>query len=119
MTQPPDPGYLGFRVPSEVALSAANKYVAGSWVATFKPQDMPVEAYDVYHIALRGPRGGFLVYIDDAFYSTDSRSDVNEYDPKQPMHVRPGQSVTFHFKSADPATTPQVWMYLKRPGAFL
>jgi hypothetical protein len=79
---------------------------------------MPPEAYDIYHIALRGPRGGFLVYIDDAFYSTSSRSDLNEYDPKQVMHMRPGQTVTFHFRSAT-APAQDVWLYLKRPGAVL
>lgn len=118
MTQPTDPGYLGNRKPSQVVLSAENRYVAGGWVASWFPQDMPPEPYDVYHIALRGPRGGFLVYIDDAFYSNASRSDINEYDPKQVMHVRPGQTISFHFKSTA-APTPDVWLYLKRPGVML
>lgn len=119
MVQPVDPGYLGSRVPSEVVLSAANLYVPGSWLATFKPQDMPPEPYDVYHASMRGPRGGFLVYIDDEFYSAHSRSDLNEYDPKQVMHMRPGQAITFHFKSADPTSRPLIWVRLKRPTVVL
>jgi hypothetical protein len=34
------------------------------------------------------------------------------------MHMRPGQTVTFHFRSAT-APAPDVWLYLKRPGAVL
>ncbi len=115
--QPADPGYLGSRQATGV-LSPANLNVAGAWVVTFRPQDMPVEPYDVYHIALKGPRGNFQVYIDDAFYSAAVRSDLNEYDPKQTMHVRPGQTITFHFSST---TTPQpvVNLWLRQPGAII
>lgn len=97
-------GYLGQRGASTVKLDAANKYVAGSWVATFLSQDLYPEDFEVWHIALLGPAGGFRVYIDDTYYSSDDRSDQNEYDPKNAMYVRAGQAISFHFKSA---STPQ------------
>ena len=119
MSQPTPGGYLG-SVRAVGRLSAANRFVAGSWVVTFPTQGLPPIDYVVYHIAMRGgPTGGFLVYIDEAFYSAADRSDLNEYDPKQPMFVRRGQTVSFHYKSATAALQPQVWMYLRQTGANL
>lgn len=112
MSQPDTGGYLGHRIPTTVRLSADNKNVAGGWVAEFR--DTYAIDVDIYHIAMRGPSGSFDVYIDDAFYSTDTRSDRNEYDPKQPMHVRKGQVVSFHF-SATATPAPQVWIYARQP----
>lgn len=114
MTQPADPGYLGTRVPSQVVLSAANLYVPGSWVATFKNDILPKEPYDVYHGAMRGPRGGFLMYVDDEFYSNHARSDLNVFDPNNTLHMRPGQDIIFYFRSAA-APQPLIWLRLKRP----
>lgn len=117
MTGPTDAdgtGYLGNRGASTVALSASNRYLAGGWVATFLPRDLWPEPVEIYHVALRGPRGGFLVYIDDLFYSTHDRSDVNEYDPKNPMYLRQGQTVTFEFRSLS-TPAPTVNMFARRP----
>lgn len=117
MTAPHAPngtGYLGFRAPSTVALSANNKYVAGSWVATFKAQDLYPDDFEVYHISVRGPSGGLLVYIDDQFYSVTTRSDFNEYDPKNPMYVRRGQDISFHFRSTA-TPRPEVYIYNRQP----
>jgi hypothetical protein len=110
-------GYLGQRAQTGVLL-ATNKNVPGAWVVTFLSQDLYPQDFDIYHMALKGPNGNFDVYIDDSFYSTAVRSDRNEYDPKQPMHVRRGQTVSFHFSSTS-APAPQVWLYAKRPGGFL
>jgi hypothetical protein len=107
-------GYLGDRGASTVALSAGNRYVAGGWVATFLGKDLWPEPVEIYHIALRGPGGGFLVYIDDKFYSNHGRSDINEYDPNNAMYLRPGQTVTFEFKSAA-APAPTVNIFARRP----
>lgn len=117
MSQPSPGGYLGNRAATGV-LSASNKYVAGSWVVTFRTQDMPPIDCVVYHIALTGPAGGFLVYVGENFYSAADRSDLNEYDPKQPMFVRRGEDVSFHFFSPD-APAPRVWLYLREPGGNL
>lgn len=107
-------GYLGNRGASTVVLDAANRYVSGSWVATFLPKDLYAEDFEIWHIALLGPYGGFRVYIDDTFYSADDRSDSNEYDPKHPIFVRRGQTITFHFKSAK-APTPTVNIFARQP----
>lgn len=107
-------GYLGMRGASTVKLDPANKFVAGSWVATFLPNDLYPQDFEVYHIALLGPSGGFRVYLDDLFYSTADRSDSNEYDPKNPMYVRRGQTISFHFKSAA-SPTPTVNIFARQP----
>jgi hypothetical protein len=117
MSQPTPGGYLGSRSTTGV-LSADNKYVAGSWVVTFPTQDLPPIDCVVYHIALTGPTGGFMVFVAENFYSAADRSDLNEYDPKQPMFVRRGESVSFHFKSAA-TPQPKVWLYLRQPGGNL
>lgn len=117
MTQSPHSGgtgYLGMRAPTTIVLDPNNRYVPGSWVATFKPQDLYPQAFEVYHISLKGPSGGFDVYLDDAFYSTDDRSDRNEYDPNNAMYVRPGQTISFHFKSAA-APKPTVNIFSREP----
>lgn len=106
-------GHLGNRAKTGV-LSPDNKYVTGSWLVLFGPEDLYPINVEIYHIALRGPRGGFLVYIDDTFYSLDTRSDFNEYDPKQPMYVRSGQSVSFHFRSAA-NPVPEVNIFARQP----
>lgn len=111
-------GYLGNRSASGI-LSSANLFVSGCWVVTFTAEDLayPADA-EIYHAAVRGPGGGFLVYIDTDFYSASDRGDINEYDPKHPMLVRRGQSVTFHWNvTSTPA--PQVWLYAKEPGLHL
>jgi hypothetical protein len=108
-------GHLGHR--SAIgALSAQNLYVPGCWVVTFTPQDLSYPAdFEVYHIAVRGPGGAFLVYIDDSFYSATDRGDLNEYDPKHPMYVRRGQSITFHW-NVSVGDAPTVWVYAREPG---
>jgi hypothetical protein len=112
-------GYLGDRAASEVVKSANNKIAAGSWVATFLPDDLPPEACEAYHMAVLGPAGGFRVYIDDKYYSSDDRSDQNEYDPKNPMYIRPGQTITFHFRSAAaPQPTVNIWLRQPQQGLY-
>jgi hypothetical protein len=114
VSQPNDTGYLGSRQ-GIGELSAANKNVPGAWVVTFKTQDLYPIDFEIYHIAMRGPTGNLLVYIDESFYSAAPRTDVNEYDPKQPMFVRRGQEVSFHLSSVN-EPVPQIWIYARLPG---
>lgn len=107
-------GYLGPRGPSTVAKDPTNLFVAGSWVATFKPQDLYPAAFEIYHISLTGPAGGFRVYIDNIQYSSADRSDQNEYDPVHPMYVRPGQTISFHFRSAA-NPQPVITIFARQP----
>lgn len=111
---PNETGYLGSRQALGL-LSAENRNVAGCWVVTFKSQDLYPIDFEVYHMAVKGPPGNMLVYIDENFYSAASRSDVNEYDPKQPMFVRRGESITFHLSSNVPPQ-PKIWIYARMPG---
>lgn len=107
-------GYLGSRGPSLVELSADNRNVAGGWVATFRAQDLYPDDFEIYHISVKGPNGSLDVYIDELFYSTTTRSDRNEYDPKNAMYVRRGQDVSFHFSSAA-LPRPDVVIYTRQP----
>jgi len=112
-------GYLGYRGASTVAKSASNRIAAGSWVATFLPADLYQEDYEIYHISVKGPAGFFDVYLDDTFYSTAVRSDRNEYDPKNPIYVRRGQTITFHFSSSsNPAPTVNIFARQPQQGIF-
>lgn len=115
MSDGPAFGYLGSRQKQGVR-STANLNVSGGWLVTFDPQDLYPADVEIYHIAVKGPPGNFDVYIDTQFYSTAVRADRNEYDPKHPMYVRRGQSVSFHFSSTDAtATAPIVNMYARQP----
>lgn len=116
MTDGPAYGYLGARQKSG-ELSAENQNVAGGWLVVFTPTDLSYPGdVEIYHIAVKGPPGNFDVYIDTQFYSTAVRADRNEYDPKHPMYVRRGQSVSFHFSSTDAtATAPTVNIYARQP----
>lgn len=115
MTDVQSYGYLGSRQAVGI-LSAANKNVPGGWLVTFTSQMLYPADFLIYHIALKGPNGNFDVYIDDTFYSTAVRADRNEYDPKQPIYMRRGQDLSFHFSSTAPAgPTPQVWIYARTP----
>lgn len=107
--------YLGQRT-GNGALSASNRYVAGCWTIEFRSDDMAYPGdFEIFHIALRGPGGSFLVYIDDSFYSASDRGDINEYDPKWPMFVRRGQSIYFYWNISS-GSAPTVWLYAREPG---
>lgn len=113
MTSPSGSPYLGVRAQTGF-LDANNRVVAGSFTVLFTPEIMSIpEDYEVRHIALKGPGGDFEVWIDDAFYSGSPRGDINEYDPKQPMPIRRGQSIYFYWERAT-GTTPSVWLYAYR-----
>lgn len=110
-------GYLGNRRAVGIAATAIrpNPYVAGGWLVPFPADEMPPTAYEVYHAAVRGPGGTFVVYVGGNFYSVAERGDINEYDPKHPIFVRPGEDIVFYWSIATGAA-PQVWLYLREPG---
>jgi len=102
-------------------LDSSNPVLAGGWTCRFDPKDLPADQFEIYHIALQGPGGRVFVYIDTGFYSVSPRGDVNEYDPKQAMKIRPGQTVYFYWNNSlamSAPSTPQVWIYLRTPPAF-
>lgn len=96
-------------------LSTANRIASGNWVIEFRPQDLPADSdFEVWHGAIRGPGGYFLVYLDDSLYGVGENGLINEYAPDIAMYVRKGQAITLHWSTAT-GTAPQAWLYLREP----
>lgn len=98
------------------APDSTNILGAGFWTVKFEPRDIAINtAFEVYHIALKGPTGSRLqVYIDTLFYSNVVRGDINDWDPNQTLHMRPGQTLYFYWDTAS-GTTPNVTIYCREP----
>jgi hypothetical protein len=93
-----------------------NLYVAGGWLVTFTPDELPMGApvFEIFHGALRGPGGLALVYIDDRLYDVIQNGLLNAYEPTQPMYVQRGQEISFHWSIAT-TPAPKVWLYARIP----
>jgi hypothetical protein len=91
-----------------------NKIAAGSWTVTFAPKDtnFSVPLAEVFHIAVNGPGGYFLIYINEDFWDAVSYGGKNGWDPSEPMLIRPGDTVYF-FWSTSSGTAPQVTIWLR------
>jgi hypothetical protein len=94
--------------------STLNRITSGAWVVTYRQQDLPREAFEVWHGAARGPGGYFLVFLDDHMYGVGENGAINEYTPAIPMFVRPGQEITLHWSIAT-GTAPTVTLYFRKP----
>lgn len=110
-------GYLGSRS-KQGALLAGNPFFAGGWAVQFTPQDVRVQnLFEIFHIAVQGPNlpsCNLQLWLDTTFYSTTPRGDINDYDPNQPIPVRPGQTINFYWDTAaNPA--PIVSIFLREP----
>lgn len=94
--------------------SAQNPLLSGGWVVTFAPADLGIQVpFEVYHAALSGPpASAFQVYLDTTFYSYAPRGDINEWDPTQPMHVNPGQTISFYWNVSS-GTAPMVAIFCR------
>lgn len=114
-------GFLGPRTQNGVILlnsDQPNPYGDGNWTVVFGPAELSsFNRAEVYHIALQGPASSqFQVYLDTTFYDIAPRGDINSWDPAQPMHIEPGQTIYFFFNSsANP--TPKVTIWLREPSA--
>lgn len=94
------------------AIDNQNPVKAGGWTIVFDPAFLGIQVpFEVYHAAVRGPAGSqFEVWIDDTFYSASIRGDRNEWDPSQPMHVTPGETIFFYYNTANgPAPTVAIF----------
>ena len=112
---------LGFRRAVGIAGTAVNqnRIVAGGWIITFRPEDLPGNpAFEMWHAAITGPGGYFLVYLDDYLYGVGGNGSINEYAPGgSAMYIMKGQTVTLHW-SLTPATgpgAPVAYIYLREP----
>lgn len=109
--------YLGNRSKTG-ALSAANPFSAGGWAVSFTPDDLRIRIpFEIFHIAVQGPAlpsCNLQLWIDTTFYSTAPRGDINDYDPNQPVPVRPGQTVNLYWDTTvTPA--PKVSIFCREP----
>lgn len=99
-------GYLGFRS-KKGALLPTNPFLAGGWAVQFTPDDLRIrQQFEIFHIAVQGPAlpsCNLQLWLDTTFYSTTPRGDINDYDPNQPIPVRPGQTINFYW---DTTVTP-------------
>lgn len=52
-------------------------------------------------MAVRGPAGSsFEVWVDTTFYSSVKQGGRNDWDPAQPLRMRPGETLYFYFNTA-------------------
>lgn len=114
------PRNLGFRTATAaIDNTGTNPFGNGFWVATVDPKiwSQGSNEFEVYHISLKGPVGSQLeVWVDRSFYSTTPRGDVNEWDPKQPLEMRGGQTLYFYWNSAaapTSSTAPIVTVWIR------
>ncbi len=107
--------YLG-KLTKRGVTSATNPVLAGGWTITFDPAALGVKiGAEVYHIAVQGPENSrFQVWIDTTFYSNVVRGDINDWDPAQPMYIRPGDTVFFYYNTAA-GTAPVATVFLREP----
>jgi hypothetical protein len=109
---------LGFRTAvMAIDNTGRNPYGNGFWVGTIDPKTWSLGAnqFEVYHIAVRGPSGSTLeLWVDTMFYSTTVRGDLNEWDPKQTLHMTGGQTLYFFWNLAG-ATTPLANVWIREP----
>lgn len=97
------------------ALNPLNPIAAGNWSIEYRPQDLPADSdFEIYHGAVRGPGGYFLVYLDNSLYGVGENGLINEYAPDIPMYVRKGQSIWLHWSTAT-GTRPEAWLYPREP----
>jgi hypothetical protein len=109
--------YLGSRSKTGT-LSTRGFFTPGTslWVIEFQPQELVSDAdFEMWHGAVRGPGGNFMVYLDDALYGVAENGSINEYAPPGgAMYVRKGQTITFNWSIAT-GSAPRAWIYLREP----
>ncbi len=102
-------------IPAAGVASTKNKIVNNGWVITYPTQVLPRDVdFEMWHAAIRGPGGYFLVYIDDWLYGIGENGLINEYAPSIAMYVVKGQEISFHW-SITTGTAPSAWIYLRKP----
>ena len=110
-------GYLGSRT-EKGALSASNPFFAGGWAVSFTPEDLRIQnLFEIFHIAVQGPNlasCNLQLWLDTTFYSATVRGDINDYDPNQPIPVRPGQTINFYWDTTT-GPAPTVSIFLQQP----
>jgi hypothetical protein len=93
-----------------------NKIAANNWTLTADPQALNcrVALAEVYQITVDGPVGfGFDLYRNARLWNRVAQGWQNNYDPQQPLWIRPGDSLFFYWRAASsllPAPTAVIWL---------
>jgi hypothetical protein len=107
---------LGPTMPLTAVADPQNKIAAGNWTLTADPQALNcrVALAEVYQITVDGPVGfGFDLYRNSRKWNTVAQGWQNNYDPQQPLWIRPGDSLFFYWRAASsllPAPTAVIWL---------
>lgn len=111
-------GYLGPRSATGVT-NLVNPLGTGFWVVMFDPNVFRIQVeFEIYHIAISGPSGSaFQVFVDSTFYDYVARGDINSWDPSQPLHLRPGQTLYFYWNT-NATPKPMVSVACREPTIF-
>lgn len=111
------PANLGGRTKTGAA-NANNPVSAGGWTVEFNPRDFSIQVeFEIYHIGVTGPTGSsFEVWIDTMFYDSVQQGYRNGWDPAQPMILRPGQTLYFHFNTST-GSAPVISVFCRQTSA--
>lgn len=88
----------------------------GNWTLTADPQALNcrVALAEVYQITIDGPIGfGFDLYRNSQLWNRVAQGWQNNYDPVQPLFVRPGDSLSFRWRAVIamlPVPTAVIWL---------
>lgn len=88
----------------------------GNWTIQADPQALNcrVELAEVYQITVDGPVGfGFDLYRNGRLWNRVAQGWQNNYDPVQPLFIRPGDTLFFFWRAAStlsPTPTAVVWL---------
>jgi hypothetical protein len=113
-------GYLGNRdsPPAAISNDDTNPFGNGFWHVAFEPADFNVNlaGFLVYHMTLVGPTNSqLLVYVNQAFYTSTERGDINAWDANNALFLNSGATLHFYWNSAGMSTygkPPTVTLYL-------
>lgn len=96
------------------AADSGNLIAAGNYTVQFAPKDLnfTVSLAEVFHIAVNGPGGYVLIYINEDFWDCVSYGGINSWDPSEPMLVRPGDIISFYWSTAA-GGAPEVTIWLR------
>ena len=102
---------------AQVPLVNAGSPPIRNWTITATPQDLncKVALAEVYQISLDGPVGSLVsVYRNGRLWNKVVQGWANNYDPINPLYIRPGDSI-FLFWNADsarwtPTPTAVFWL---------
>lgn len=90
---------------------------AGNWTIVANPQDLncKVALAEVHQISIDGPIGSAMTLCRNTrVWNQVVQGWANNYDPTNPLYIRPGDSLFFFWKAAAgvwlPVPTATIWL---------